>query len=122
MKLVLLLVLCGGFCSCAAILGGGNIVPVNVNSNPEGASVYANGAPAGSTPTTIQADKRKDLILEFRKEGFESRTAMIASSAQAGWIVADVFLTGLVGVAIDAATGAWKNLDQEHIQVVMEKK
>ena len=44
----------------------------------------------------------------------------ITNHVGAGWIVLDV-LCGLVPVIIDAATGAWCDLDQKNIKAVLEK-
>jgi len=95
---------------------------VNCASDPSGAKVYANGNLVGTTPATAQVDKWKDQMFEFRKDGYETRTQMVTSSVGAGWVVADIFLGGIIGIVIDAATGSWMHLDQEMISVALDKK
>ena len=107
---------------CAAILSGGNQRSVRCDSDPTGAKVYVNGSYIGTTPTAAQVDKRKDQTFEFRLDGYNNSTAMITSSVGAGWIVCDILLGGIIGIAIDAATGSWMNLDQDFVHVMMDKK
>lgn len=122
MKILLTLIVCLSLTSCAAILSGGNQQAIDIASEPEGVKVYANGMPIGTTPTRYLADKRKNLSLEFKKEGFENASAIITSSVGAGWIVADVVCALFLGVIIDAATGSWLSLDQDFVKVVMDPK
>ncbi len=118
----LLLVCSLSFYGCAAILGGGNMTTVNCQSEPEGAKVYANGNFVGTTPAAAHVDKRKDQFFEFKMDGYQTTTDMITSSVGAGWIVCDIFLGGIIGIVVDAATGAWMNLDQPFVSVTMDKK
>ena len=122
MKILLTLLLCFSLTSCAAILSGGNQQAINISSEPEGVKVYANGLPIGVTPLQYQTDKRKDITLEFKKEGYQSVSTIVTSSAGAGWIIADVFLTFVVGIIIDAATGSWLSLDREYVKVNLDPK
>jgi hypothetical protein len=39
----------------------------------------------------------------------------------AGWVVLDV-LAGLVGIIVDAATGAWYELDQDAVNAILEEQ
>jgi len=38
-----------------------------------------------------------------------------------GWIILDV-LAGLVGVIVDAATGAWYSFDQKNVDAILIKQ
>ncbi len=108
------------FNSCALILSGTK-QGVHFDSSPPSVDVYIDGARAGTTPCKIELKKNKEYSIEFRKEGYESRTYRISNSVGAGWIVLDI-LVGLVPVVIDATTGAWYSLDQESINTILEKQ
>jgi hypothetical protein len=117
---VIVSIVLGSLAGCAAILGGGSTTSVKFDSDPPGAKVYDDGSMIGVTPTQATVSKKKDHTFEFRKEGYSSMTRVVSSSAGAGWIVCDIFLTGLVGVVIDAATGSWNGLDNDFVKVALE--
>jgi hypothetical protein len=103
--------------SCAAILHG-TTDEVNFNSNPEGAEVWVNGELKGFTPLlNLKLKSDKDYKVEIKKSGFTTHIGSINSGVSGGYIVADVLLTGLLGVVVDAATGSWYVLDETDINV-----
>lgn len=75
----------------------------------------------GETPVALKLECKKTYTIEFKKEGFEARTYTINNHVGAGWIILDV-LAGLVGVIVDAATGAWYSLDQKNVNAVLKKQ
>jgi hypothetical protein len=104
---------------CAAIFKG-NSSKIDTNSEPKGAKVYVDGNYAGDTPIRLKLESKRTYNIEFRMEGYKTKTFNITNHVGAGWIVLDV-LCGLVPVIIDAATGAWYDLDQKNIKAVLEK-
>jgi hypothetical protein len=90
-------------------------------SEPGGAEVWMNGQKMGTTPYAMKLKVNKTYTIEFRKEGYESKSYNLNNNIGAGWIILDV-LAGLVGVIVNAATGAWYSLDQENINAVLEKQ
>ena len=107
--------------SCGTIFNGSHAI-VKLDSDPQGARVYDNGSPIGKTPLDANLEKKKDHVIEFRLEGYESITKMISSSAGAGIVILDILLGGLVAVIIDAATHGWNYLDEDYMKVALEKK
>lgn len=89
-------------------------------SDPQGAQVYVNGDYVGTTPVKIELKNNKDYSIEFRKDGYRSKTYQLGKHLGAGWIILDV-LFGLVPVVVDAITGDWYNLDSDHVNMVLEK-
>jgi len=69
-----------------------------------------NGQNMGATPVTLKLEPSKTYVVTFRKDGFEDASMTLNSHVQAGWVVLDIFV-GILGVAIDAATGDWKAFD-----------
>jgi hypothetical protein len=104
---------------CAAIFKG-NSSKIDTNSTPKGAKIYVDGNYMGDTPFRLKLESKRSYAIEFRMEGYKSKTYNVTNSVGAGWIVLDV-LCGLVGVIVDAATGAWYELDQKNINVILEK-
>lgn len=100
---------------CATVMEGTG-QSVSIDSEPPGASCQVNraGAPIGgvTTPGSIHLDKSKnDLSVTCQKPGFQ--TATVASSPHFnGTTFGNILIGGLVGVAVDAATGANYSYDE----------
>lgn len=105
---------------CASIFKGTS-TNVDFSSNPEGAKVFVNGHQMGTTPVELKLESKKVYHVEFKKEGFETRNFTITNHVGVGWIILDVIF-GLVPVVVDAATGAWYNLDQDNVNAILEKQ
>ena len=108
------------FNSCATLFKGSSD-DVNFSSDPSGTKVYVNGNLLGTTPVQLQLESKKSYTIEFKKEGFETKTVMLNNSVGAGWVVLDV-LGGLIPVVIDAATGNWYSLNQKNVNAVLEQE
>ena len=106
--------------SCATLFGK-KLYPLSVNSTPESAEVYVNGERMGMTPLKLELKADKSYSIEFRKEGYKPVTRIVSSKVGTKWIILDI-LGGLVPVIVDAATGNWKELDQEIINGNLEKQ
>lgn len=102
MKKTACVVACASFVAasagCGAILNGG---PANV-SLPQGATV--NGA-SGVVPLS----KKSSHQVQYA----DGRTCVIQSSVSIGYVLADILLTGLIGIVIDGVTGDWKTLSAD---------
>jgi hypothetical protein len=108
------------FAACATLFKGTS-QEVNFNSNPQKARVIINGADMGETPLVLKLESKKNYTIEFRAEGYKPRTYSISNHIGPGWIILDVF-AGLLGVIIDAATGAWYSLDQTNVDAILENQ
>lgn len=106
--------------NCATLFKG-TTDEVNFASDPQAAEVFVNGQSMGQTPIALTLKVNKSYTIEFRKEGYKSQTYTINNTIGAGWVILDV-LTGLIGVIVDAATGAWYSLDQENVNAVLQKQ
>ena len=106
------------FAGCATLFKGTS-QKVGYSSDPSGAKVYVNGQLVGTTPFELEMKANRTYTIEFRKEGYENKTVVLNNSIGAGWIILDV-LGGFIPVIIDAATGAWYSLDQDHVNAALE--
>ncbi|MBK6535926.1 MAG: hypothetical protein IPF99_42265 [Deltaproteobacteria bacterium] len=85
---------------CATFIRG-NTTTVTVRSDAPGAEVVDNGTPR-VTPFAMALDHTVDHDVVVRL-------------GAAGWVVLDFFATGIIGIAVDAVTGAWRALSPESI-------
>lgn len=118
-----LLLICVTFLpGCGLILGGGSRQTVQVQASPAGAKITTT-PPTGdyTAPTSLNLERKTSYVLNFTKEGYSPATFQLSSHVRGGIVVADVLLTGLIGVIIDAATGAWSKLSPETATVSLTK-
>ncbi|MGB9702376.1 MAG: PEGA domain-containing protein [Candidatus Kapaibacteriota bacterium] len=108
------------FNGCATIFHGTSD-KVSFSSEPSGCKVYVNGQLMGNTPLELKLESKHSYSIEFKKDGFESKTVQITNSVAGGYIVLDI-LFGFVPIIVDATTGAWYTLDQDHVNGVLEKQ
>lgn len=105
---------------CATLFKGGE-QKVAFASSPDQAKVYVDGHYMGTTPVDLKLQVKHSYQIQFKKEGYQTRTVDINNRVGAGWIVLDV-LGGLIPVVVDAATGNWYHLDQSHVNAMLEKQ
>jgi hypothetical protein len=95
---------------CATVVSG-TTQSIVVNTDPEGADCQFNrkGVLVGRvnpTPGSMQVGKDYESVTVLcRKEGFEETTGVIGSEFQA-MTLGNILLGGVVGVVVDAASGA----------------
>ncbi len=119
-KILIAVLVCIYFTSCALIFKGTK-EEVTFGSDPQRADVYIDGVKMGETPFALKLVTKKTYMIEFKKEGYESKAYQINNKVGAGWIILDI-LGGLFPVIIDAATGAWYSFDQKNINAVLERQ
>ena len=106
---------------CGAILHGTR-QNIDVQSSPAGAKVET--APASgtfTTPTTLDLERKNSYVLTFTSPGYNPATFNLHNNIGTGTVIADVLLTGLIGVIVDGATGAWYGLDPETVNVTLTR-
>lgn len=108
------------FTGCATLFKG-SMEEVSFSSEPSGASIYVNGQYLGVAPMMAMLESKKSYNVEFRLDGYRTKTTVIANSVGAAWVILDI-LGGLIPVIIDAATGAWMGLSNTTIAAALEKE
>lgn len=97
------LVLLFSFSSCATLFTGTSDT-ISFNTNPEGAVVYIDGLEVCTTPCTVPVKRSlTDEMAEFRLDGYKTRVITLDREFN---VVSILNFAGLLGWAVDAATGA----------------
>jgi len=93
-------------CTSCATLFQGTSEEIELASDPSGASATVNDGHSGPTPYSIHVNRNDDLQVYFSKPGYESENISDGSKVEWGYLVSDIFFTGLIGLAIDGLDGA----------------
>ena len=116
---VFLAVLIISFSSCATMFTGSRQT-VKVQTIPPGADVYVEGEKMGTTPTEISLRKGfNPESVVVKKEGFENKNLPLNTTFNP---VALLNLLGLLGWAVDGATGAMMKYDKKFYEVTLDAK
>ena len=105
--------------ACGALMHGTRQT-IDVQSSPSGTKVETS-PPTGTftTPTVLDLERKNSYVLTFTSPGYTPANSNIHNSIGPGTLVADVLLTGLVGVVVDGLTGAWYGLNPESANVTL---
>jgi hypothetical protein len=107
-----------GVVALAAALGGcasvtrGTTENISISSTPSGAEATISGLEVPTacvTPCAIVAKRNADITVSFAKEGFESEIVQLTKEVPATGAVGfagNIVAGGLVGMGVDAVTGA----------------
>lgn len=95
--------------ACATVTRG-TTSSITFNSEPPGAEARTStGLTCSSTPCTFEISRKQDFIVTFSKPGYEPQqvpvNTRVAGSGVAGF-AGNVLVGGVVGMGVDAATGA----------------
>lgn len=105
---------------CGVIIGGTSDT-VFLDSSPSESTVEI--GPLGqelTTPTQVSLKRKNDYVVTFSRDGYESRQVAINHNIR-GAILAGDILGGLIPVIVDAATGAWFELEPERVSVTLSR-
>jgi len=106
---------------CGAILHGSR-QNIDVQSSPNGATVEtAPSTGTYTTPTNLNLERKNSYVLTFSSPGYNPATFNLTHSVGTGTVIADVLLTGLIGVLVDGLTGAWYGLNPESANVTLTR-
>ncbi|BCA55095.1 hypothetical protein W02_22350 [Nitrospira sp. KM1] len=88
---------------------------IQVSSEPSDAQVLSNGKPVGQTPVSFEADRGEALLIEVKKQGYETQTRVGSKKlSQVGLldVIGGVFfLVPLLGLL---SSGAWAHDPQQY--------
>lgn len=83
-----------------ALFGFGCTAPVlrqdiPVSTNPMGAKIYADGKPAGQTPTTVSLERTRNHILTLVKENYHQQDVVITRQYQSNKVMMNAVMSGV---------------------------
>lgn len=105
---------------CATIMTG-TTQKVPITSTPSGAVAKADGTLGGVTPCTFTLERKTDHTIEISKEGYRTASVILRHTVS-GATAGNALIGGLIGLGVDATTGAMYKLVPERVDVVLEPK
>ena len=106
---------------CATITRG-TTEAWTVESEPIGAEVTLSSGESCTTPCTLTKKRKDAFMVTIEKEGYETVRTQIQSQvagAGAAGMAGNVLVGGIIGVGVDAATGATKELKPNPLVIKM---
>lgn len=108
MKWVVVLVLAAACGGCASITRG-TTDQVQIQSEPGGAEVHTSMGQVCVTPCTLQFSRKDEFTVTASKPGYNSAQMPVhtrVATAGAAGFAGNVLVGGVVGMVVDASTGA----------------
>jgi hypothetical protein len=93
---------------CATVTRG-TTNQVQITSEPSGANVRTSIGHACVSPCTLTVDRKSEFIVTFSLDGYQDVSIPVrtqVAGAGAAGVAGNVLVGGIVGVGVDAATGA----------------
>ena len=110
--------------SCATITRGVH-EKLRVESNPPGANVVLSTGEKGVTPAVFVEKRRRDnFTVTVSKSGYVSQTVTVESKAGgtgATAMAGNMLLGGVIGMGVDAGTGAYHSLYPNPVTVTLRR-
>lgn len=121
-NLVFLAVLSISTLSGCSTVTRGTTEALVIESEPSGAQVNLSNGMTGTTPTSFKVKRKNDLIVTVSKPGYETAkiniTPQVAGAGGAA-MAGNVLVGGIIGIAIDASSGATKELKPNPVKVTL---
>jgi hypothetical protein len=106
---------------CGTILHGSR-QDVAVQSSVPGTTVQSSPMSlTAAAPGSLSLERKHNYVLTFTAPGYAPANVSVTNSIGVGTVIADVLLTGLVGVVVDGLTGSWYGLNPETASVTLLK-
>ena len=123
-----------GVLAFCAILGGcasvtrGTTETISISSTPSGAEAEISGLETPMTcvtPCAVVAKRNADISVTVQKEGYQPQTVQLTKeipAAGAAGFAGNVIAGGLIGMGVDAATGAATDHKPNPVIVTLQPK
>lgn len=93
---------------CASIVSGSK-QSIAFSSAPPGAAVTVDAAKIGVTPVTVPLARKLEHDVTIELQGYKPYTVKLQKNLN-GWFIGNVIFGGLIGIVVDASTGAMYKL------------
>ena len=110
----------GALLSGCATVTRGTTDTLLIQSEPSTAEVELSTGQTCRTPCSFELKRKRDLHVVIRKEGFQDADIAVESKvagAGAAGMAGNVLVGGIIGVGVDAVTGATKSLKPNPVHV-----
>lgn len=111
--------------ACATVTRGSTDAWV-VNTEPSGARVETtNGLFCAATPCAIKMKRKSEFTATATKAGYKPATVQVThktAGAGAAGVAGNVLLGGVIGLGVDAYSGASQDLTPNPVTLVLEKE
>lgn len=104
---------------CATVISG-RTQEIGVSSSPSGAKVFVNGQEKGITPIALKLSRKDKHVIKIQLEGYKPYEVVLVRKIN-GWVLGNILIGGLIGLAVDAITGAIYKLEPDNISVKLER-
>lgn len=125
MRVLIVAGLCLGLGACATVTRGASDT-WTVNTEPSGAAVKTtNQFFCEATPCTFKMARKSEFDVTISKTGFKTWTGHVThhvSGAGGAGMAGNVILGGLIGIGVDAYSGAMNDLVPNPLTVTLEKE
>ena len=101
------------FSDCATLIHGSK-QGLFITCEPRVASVYVDGAYIGQTPMGTWLKRGKNHVLRVQLDGYKPYETVLKRKVD-GWIIGNIIFGGVIGIAVDAATGSMYRLSPHDI-------
>jgi len=116
----LLLVLLFAATSCATIMNTSKQT-ITFSSNPTNAEVFINSERAGVTPITKSLERKGEYHIKITLNGYYPYEKKLTRKID-GWFFGNILLGGIIGIIVDASTGAMYQLTPGQIKALLTEK
>ncbi|MEX1012085.1 MAG: PEGA domain-containing protein [Waddliaceae bacterium] len=100
--------------SCATVVSGTR-QPIGISSYPSNANVWIDSQYVGNTPLIQHLTRKHTHWIRIELEGFQPYETVLTRKFNK-WVLGNILIGGVIGVAIDIGTGAVYALTPEQIQ------
>lgn len=104
--------------SCATIISGSK-QNVKISSTPTEAVVIIDSVEVGKTPFKTKLKRKHEHTVRLELDGFQPYEITLKRKFN-GWIIANAFVGGIIGVVVDLATGSFYYLSPKEINAELQ--
>ena len=123
---VVVVAACGLSLTACATVTRGSKDAWSVNSDPTGARVEtSNGMQCPATPCAIRMSRKSEFTATVTKDGYKPATISVThktANAGAAGVAGNVLVGGVIGLGVDAVSGASQDLTPNPAFVTLERK
>jgi hypothetical protein len=117
MKRLFPIVALASLSACATIMHGSK-QNIAVNSNPSGATIFVDNQQMGVTPATLNLSRKQSHVVRLTLDGYQPYEMTMARGTS-GWVWGNIVFGGLIGLVVDASSGAIYKLSPDVITAQM---